>query len=67
MGLMPFGARGVVEGHRPEHVAVVGDGQRLHPELRGLVDELVDVAGAVEEAVFGVEMEVDELGHRGGG
>src|SRR5258707_7186820 len=54
--------RRVVEGHGSEHVAVVGDGERLHAELAHLVDELVDVARAVEEAVLGVEMKVDEFG-----
>ena len=42
----------VVEVHRPEHVAVIGDGERIHSELAHLVHELVDVARAVE-AVFG--------------
>ena len=55
-------AAGVVERHRPEHVAVIGDGQRLHAEPRGLVHEGVDLAGPVEEAVLGVQVEVDELG-----
>ncbi len=52
---------GVVEVHRPEHVAVVGDGHGLHAEALGLGHELADVAGTVEEAVLGVEMEVDEV------
>ena len=53
---------GVVEGHRPEHVAVIGDGERAHAELADLVHELVDVARAVEQAVFGMEMKMDEFG-----
>ena len=59
---MPLLAAGVVEGDRAEHVAVVGDGQRLHAHARRLLDQLVDVAGPVEQAVLGVEVEVDELG-----
>lgn len=55
--LQPFVAAGVVEVDRAEHVAVVGQGQRRHPELRGLLDQLVDVAGPVEQAVLGVEVE----------
>ncbi len=62
--LDPLLPAGVVEGHRPEHVAVVGDGQPLHPEAPGLLDQLVDVARPVEEAVFGVQVQVDELGGR---
>ena len=52
-----------MEGHRSEHVAVVGDGERLHPEERRLVDEGVDLARAVEQAELGVEVEVGEIGH----
>jgi hypothetical protein len=62
-GLDALRPRGVVEDHRPEHVAVVGDGHGLHAELRRLVDELVDVARPVEEAVLGVQVKVDELSH----
>ena len=51
--------RGAVEA------VVVGDRQRLHAQLRDLVDQLVDMAGPVEQAVFGMEMEVDELTHGG--
>ncbi len=57
-----LGAAGVVEGDGPEHVAVIGHGHRLHPELRHLVDELVDVARPVEEAVLRMEMKVNEVG-----
>jgi hypothetical protein len=59
--LHPPVATGVVEVHRPEHVAVVGDGHRLHSEALGLGHELADVTGTIEEAVLGVEVEVDEV------
>ena len=54
---------GVVEGHRGEHVAVVGDGHGLHAHAGRLLHELVDVAGPVQQAVLGVEVQVDELRH----
>ncbi len=54
----------VVEGHGPEHVAVVRDREGLHPELGRVVHKLVEAARAVEEAVLGVEVEVDEVGGR---
>jgi hypothetical protein len=41
---------------------VIGDGQRLHAELADLVDELVDVARPIEEAVFRVKVKMDEFG-----
>ena len=61
-GLEPFVAAGVVEGHCPEHVPVVGDGHGLHAEADALVDQLVEATGPVEEAaVLGVQVEVDEV------
>ena len=44
-------------------VAVVGHGNGLLSQGRNAIDELVDVAGAVEKGVFGVEMEVSEFSH----
>jgi hypothetical protein len=54
---------GVVEGHRPEQVAVVGDGQGLHPQAHRLVHQLVNVNGPVEQAVLGMQVEMDEVSH----
>jgi hypothetical protein len=51
----------VVEGHRREHVAVLGDGERRHLELDRFVEQLVDATGAVEERELGVQVEVNEL------
>ena len=59
-------AGGVVEHHRREHVAVLGDSQRRHLQRRCLIEQLVDAAGAVEQRVLGVQVEVDELTHRRG-
>ena len=42
------------------HHAVVGDGQAVHAQLFGPCHQLRDAAHAVEQAVFGVDMEVGE-------
>ncbi len=60
-GLQALVPAGVVEGHRPEHVPVVGDGEGLHALPGRLIHEGVDLAGPVEEAELGVQVEVDEL------
>src|SRR5205085_9279113 len=60
-GLDALVEAGVVEGDGAEHVAVVGDRHRLHAQTADLVHELIDVARAVKEAVFGVKVEVDEV------
>ena len=55
--------RGIVEMHRAEDVAVVGDGDGRHVQLGHARHELVDVAGAVEQRVVGVQVKMDKLGH----
>ena len=60
---MPALARLVVEDDRREHVAVLGDRHRRHLQLHRLVEQLLDPAGAVEQRVLGVQMEMDEVGH----
>jgi len=54
---------GVEEMDSSVDVAVVGHGNGFLSERGYAVDELGNVTGAVEEGVFGVEMEVGELGH----
>jgi hypothetical protein len=49
--------------HSSIDIAVIGHGHGLLAERSDTVDELFDVAGAVEEGVFGVEVEVGEFGH----
>ena len=39
-----------------------GHRDRRHSQLDGLIEDLIDAAGAVEQRVLGVEMEVDEVG-----
>ena len=55
--------RRVVEHDRREHVAVLGDGERRHAEPRRFLHQLVDAAGAVEQRILGVQVEVDEVLH----
>ena len=47
------------------HHAVVGDGKRRHLEFLGAGDELADPAGAVQETVLGVHVQVDVVGGHG--
>ena len=53
----------VEEVHRPVDVAVVRHRDRLLAQRGHAINELVDVAGAVEQRVFGVQMEVSKFGH----
>src|SRR5690348_11939417 len=58
-----FLLRMVVEHDRREHVAMLGHRQRRHIELRRLIEQFVDAAGAVEQRILGVQMEMNEIGH----
>jgi hypothetical protein len=40
---------------------VLGHGERRHLQLRGLVEQLVDAAGTVEQGELGVTMKVNEV------
>ena len=40
---------------------MIGEGERGHAELRGLLDQLLEAGGAVEQAVLGVDVQVDEV------
>ena len=53
----------IVEDDRREHVAVLGDRERRHLQARRLLQQLVDAAGAVEQRIFGVQVQVDEITH----
>ena len=48
------------ELHRPRHRPVVGERDGRHLELGGPGDEVGNPAGAVEDRVLGVDVEVDE-------
>ncbi len=53
----------IEEVHRPVDVPVVRHRDGLLAQRGDAVNELVDVASAVEEGVFGVQMEMGEFGH----
>jgi hypothetical protein len=61
--LQPTLAACVVEGDRSEHVAVIRHGHRLHSQPDALLHEFLDAARPVEEAVLGMQVQVDELRH----
>ncbi len=62
-GLDALLLRGLKEMHGSIDVAVVGDGDRGLADVLHALDELVHIAGAVEEGKVSMEMEVGELGH----
>ena len=56
-----FGFGLVVEIDRTVEIPVVGEGQRLHAQLRGTRHQPVDAAGAVEQGVVAMDVKVDEI------
>ena len=52
----------VVELHGSEEIAVVGQGQRVHPVGLDLGDQVRDAVGAVEQTVVRVAVQVRERG-----
>ena len=64
--LDPLGPRCLVERNRAVERAVVGQGQRIHPLLSRRVDQLRDPSEPVEQAEFGVDVEVGEIVGRQG-
>ena len=52
----------VVKGNCRKQVAVLRDGGRRHLQALCLVQQLADAAGAVQQRVLRVQMEMDELG-----
>src|SRR5208282_1332694 len=52
---------GVHEMHRAKDISVVGHGHGGHAQLMHTVDKFFDIAGAVEQGVIAVQMQVDEL------
>ena len=64
-GLDPFGLGRLVEVDRAGEGAVVCEPDGRHLELGGALREVGDPAGAIENRVLGVDVEVDErrFGH----
>ena len=54
---------GRVEIRRAEHIAVVGDGAGGHAVILGAGAEILDADGAVQQAVFGMAMQMNKVGH----
>src|SRR5262249_16453931 len=61
--LDPLGLGRVKEMHRSVNVSVIVHGHCLLANPADPVYELVNVAGAVKKRIFGMQMEVSELGH----
>ena len=62
-GLDAVGGAGLLEGGGREHVAVVRHGRCRHAVVLGPLAEILQADRAVEHAVFGVAVEMDEVGH----
>ena len=57
----------LVELVGPEHVAVVGHGDRRHLQPRGLLEQGLQLGGAVQHRVLGVDVQMGErVGHGSG-
>ena len=54
---------GIVEVLDAVHVAVVGNGDGVHAEGLGPLDERLDGGGAVEDRILGMYVQMDEIGH----
>ena len=54
---------GVVKVLDAVHVAVVGNGDGVHAEGLGPLDERLDGGGAVEDRILGMYVQMDEIGH----
>ena len=48
------------------HCAVVGDGERGEFQFMRLVHQPVQTAGAIEQGILGVQMQMDKIGVRHG-
>ena len=53
--------RRLVEVDRAEEIAVVGERDGRELEVLGLLDEFLELRGAVEEAVLGMDVQMDEV------
>jgi hypothetical protein len=49
------------------HHAMVGDGERGKFQFMRLVHQPVQTAGAIEQGILGVQMQMDKIGVRHGG
>ena len=49
--------------HRSVDISVVRHGDGLLPQRRHAVDELVDIASAIQQRIFRMQMQVGEFRH----
>ena len=67
--LHPTGARpdepvfGITTAALTKMLVLVGHGDSRHAQFLHSLDEFLDVAGAVEHRVVGMQVQVNELGH----
>lgn len=54
---------GAEEIDNAEQCAVIGDGEGGHLQFVGALKQLGDIAKPIEQGVFGVDMQVDKIGH----
>ena len=54
-----------IKVHHAVQIAVIGDGQGLHPQIPNLADQGRDAADAVQHTVFGMGVQVGEHGRIG--
>ena len=57
---MPASLALLIELQRPVQIAVIGERQRVHAQLFGPLDQLLDRAGAIEQAVMAVAMQMNK-------
>ena len=65
-GFDAFFARRLVKINDAVHRAVVGDGERGEFQFMGLVHQPVQPAGAIEQRILGVQMEMNKVRVRHG-
>ena len=54
---------GFIELHQTEKIGQIGNRDSWHPDFLRSFHQRLDADSAIGEGVFGVEAEVDELGH----
>ena len=61
MGLMPRSSGCLIKAHGAEQIAVIRNRGSRHLEINHSIHDRVDFAGSIEQAVIGMEMEMDEF------
>ena len=52
----------IIKLNGSEHGAMIGGGHRVHAEISSTLQHVVNANGAVQQAVLGMNMEMDEIG-----